>query len=102
MPKTENAGCYWWEEAPPRPAPEQPWQKNAEIVVIGAGFAGLAAALVLARAKKDVVVIEKGLIGEGASTRNGGITSGNIRHSFSDLTRRFGEERAQAFEDEAV
>jgi glycine/D-amino acid oxidase-like deaminating enzyme len=102
MPDTENAGCYWWQEAPPRPAPEHHWQTKADVAVIGAGFAGLAAALVLARAKKNVVLIEKGLIGEGASTRNGGITSGNIRHSFSELRRRFGEEKAHAFEDEAV
>jgi len=102
MPETENAGCYWWQDAPPRSAPETSWQSRTDIAVIGAGFAGLAAALTLARAGRNVVLFEKGLIGEGASTRNGGITSGNIRYSFDELKRRFGEAKAQAFEDEAV
>ncbi|MEC7237802.1 MAG: FAD-binding oxidoreductase, partial [Pseudomonadota bacterium] len=72
------------------------------IIIVGCGFTGLSAALTLARAGKQVVVLEKGLIGEGASTRNGGITSGNIRLSATQLKRRFGAERAQQFFDEAV
>ena len=94
--------CYWWQERPPTPAPPAIWQDNAEIIIVGCGFTGLSAALTLARAGKQVVVLEKGLIGEGASTRNGGITSGNIRLSATQLKRRFGAERAQQFFDEAV
>ena len=94
--------CYWWQERPPTPAPPAIWQDNAEIIIVGCGFTGLSAALTLARAGKQVVVLEKGLIGEGASTRNGGITSGNIRLSATQLKKRFGAERAQQFFDEAV
>lgn len=97
-----NTNCYWWDEAPPCQAPSAPWQTDSDIVVIGCGFAGLSAALTLARAGRDVVILEKGLIGEGASTRNGGITSGNIRLSEEQLTKRFGAARAQAFTDESV
>ena len=94
--------CYWWHERPPTPAPPAAWQDNAETIVVGCGFSGLSAALTLARAGKQVVVLEKGLIGEAASTRNGGITSGNIRLSPDRLERRFGAEKARQFSDEAV
>ncbi len=94
--------CYWWQERPPTPAPPTAWQDQAEILVVGCGFTGLSAALTLARAGKQVVILEKGLIGEGASTRNGGITSGNIRLSSDQLKRRFGADKALQFSDEAV
>ena len=93
---------YWWQAAPPRPAPQQDWQQQTEIVIIGAGFTGLAAALTLARAGRKVVIVEKQLIGEGAASRNGGITSGNLRVSEAGLARRFGREKARRFTDEAV
>ena len=94
--------CYWWQERPPTPAPPAIWQDHAEILIVGCGFTGLSAALTLARAGKRVVILEKSLIGEGASTRNGGITSGNIRLSPDQLKRRFGAEKARRFSDEAV
>ncbi len=77
---THNS-CYWWEEASPRSAPAMDWSDKTDIAIIGCGFTGLSAALTLALAGREVVVLEKNLIGEGASTRNGGITSGNIRLS---------------------
>lgn len=43
------------------------------MVVVGAGFTGLAAALHLARRGRQVTVLEAGRIGEGASGRTGGI-----------------------------
>ena len=94
--------CYWWQGHPPTPAPPTAWQDHTEILIVGCGFTGLSAALTLTRAGKQVVILEKGLIGESASTRNGGITSGNIRLSSDQLKRRFGAEKAQQFNDEAV
>ena len=51
---------------------------SADIVVIGGGVSGLSSAYFLARAGKDVVVIEKGTIGGEASGRNGGMISERI------------------------
>ncbi len=43
-----------------------------DVLVIGAGFTGLRAALKLAEAGSDVIVLDKGDVGWGASGRNGG------------------------------
>ena len=93
---------YWWEAAPPTPMPEQPLPKTLDVVIVGAGYAGLGAGLVFARAGKSVACIDKMNPGEGASTRNGGITSGNIRPGRAELVRKFGQARADAIEAEGA
>ena len=45
---------------------------EADVVVVGAGFSGLSAALELAQRGLSVVVLEADRIGSGASGRNGG------------------------------
>ena len=39
--------------------------------------------------------------GEGASTRNGGIASGNLRPTYAEMAKKFGEARAKAIQIEA-
>lgn len=46
--------------------------KGASVIVVGGGVTGLSSAWWLARAGVDVMVIEKGIVGWGASGRNGG------------------------------
>jgi len=48
---------------------------KADVVVIGGGVTGLSSAYWLTRAGRDVVVVEKGIVGWEASGRNGGISS---------------------------
>lgn len=46
--------------------------KQTGVLIVGAGYTGLSAALTLARAGQDVTVIDTGGIGFGCSSRNGG------------------------------
>jgi glycine/D-amino acid oxidase-like deaminating enzyme len=91
---------YWWEAAPVRPLPPQPLAKKLDVAIVGAGYAGLSAGLVLARERRSVAAFDAMNPGEGASSRNGGITSGTIRPDYATITKRFGEEKAMAIEAE--
>ena len=92
---------YWWEAAPLAALPQAPVLPVADVAIVGAGYTGLSAAITLARAGRSVQVFDKQRPGEGASTRNGGITSGNIRPSHETMSRRFGQARADAILAEA-
>ena len=87
---------YWWDATPPRTLPLVDILPTCDVAVIGAGYTGLSAALTLARADRSVQVYDARRPGEGASTRNGGVVSGNIRFNFEKASRRFGSRRAQA------
>lgn len=81
-------------DAPLRPA--LAGQRRADICVIGAGFTGLSAALHLASAGLNVVVLDAHRVGWGASGRNGGQLSGGQRVEPAELEARFGLDRARA------
>ena len=51
---------------------------SADVVVIGGGVSGLTSAYFLAKAGRDVVVVEKGIVGGEASGRNGGMVSERV------------------------
>jgi glycine/D-amino acid oxidase-like deaminating enzyme len=77
---------YWWEAWRPTPDGfEGPLPARADVAVVGAGYAGISAAIELADNGVSVVVIEANEPGFGASTRSGGAVSGgvNIGKSFS-------------------
>lgn len=91
---------YWWEASPLQSLPQQPVATKLDVVIVGAGYAGITAGLMLARAGRSVAAFDAMNPGEGASSRNGGITSGTIRPDFATITRHFGEEKAIAIEAE--
>jgi gamma-glutamylputrescine oxidase len=66
---------------------------------VGGGFTGLSAALHLAEAGADVVLIEADRIAGGASGRNGGQIHSGQRQNVIWLEKRFGFERARQLWD---
>lgn len=85
---------YWWQAAAPQALPQQPVASRSDVVIVGAGYTGLSAGLTLARAGRSVQIFDRMRPGEGASTRNGGIASANVRPSQAQLEKKFGRERA--------
>ena len=95
---------YWWDtlRESPVPSPQSPVEnehraipRRADVVVIGAGYTGLAAARHLARSGASVLVLERDRVGAGASSRNGGQVLTGLKLDPGTLVRRFGESQAR-------
>ncbi|TCF98586.1 FAD-dependent oxidoreductase [Paraburkholderia strydomiana] len=88
---------YWLDTAPPFvTACEGPVDGLADVVVIGAGFTGLSAALALGKRGASVTVVDAGRVGGGASGRNGGQVNTGVAQDFVALAAQLGIERASA------
>lgn len=73
-----------------------------DIVIIGGGFTGLAAALACAEAGLSVQLFEAGKIGSGASGASGGQAIPGLRWGAADLLAEYGEDRARALVETAL
>ena len=69
---------YWWEAARPGVNHASDLPPKTEVLIVGSGYAGLSAALELARNGRAVTVVDAKAFGEGASSRNGGGVSAGI------------------------
>jgi len=96
-----SPGISWYEatleERPEFPALDG--SRSADVVIIGGGFTGLSAAVALAQAGSDVVLIEAHRLGDGASGRNGGQLGTGQRSWVEDLEAEIGFTRAKALFD---
>jgi len=70
--------------------------QSCDVVIVGAGLLGASAALHLAEAGLDVIVVEKDNIGSGASGRNGGhIKPGLARWEADAIAAHFSHDEAK-------
>src|SRR5918994_4393593 len=81
----------WSEQVPSDPAPPAALPAEADAVVVGAGYCGLAAAAELARRGRSVVVVDRDDPGAGASSRNGGMVLPELTWGPRTLEARYGD-----------
>ncbi|HBO3911637.1 NAD(P)/FAD-dependent oxidoreductase [Pseudomonas aeruginosa] len=94
-----------WLEQPDDLQPELEGEVSADVIVVGAGFAGLSTALELTALGAKVVVLEQEFAGFGASGRNAGYLAGSLGVEFEFFLKRVGIEQAKkivSFYDEGV
>src|SRR5262252_5493696 len=90
------APSLWAATAPAAPATRPlEGRVTADVVVIGAGYAGLSTALHLAERGTRVVVLEAREVGWGGSGRNGGQVIPGLKYDPDELEAMFGPEHGR-------
>ena len=91
---------FWWDGQPQFENTDEP-PLSADIVIVGAGYTGLSAALTLSKSGKNVIVLDSEMIGFGASTRNGGMLGSGHKVSTDQAKKKYGEMIAEEIHKEA-
>jgi glycine/D-amino acid oxidase-like deaminating enzyme len=93
---------FWWEAHEPKPLPEVSLPKSVRVVIVGAGYAGLNAALELNREGIEAIVLDANEPGFGGSTRNGGMVSGGVNVGKRYLAKAMPDEEAAPYLHDAA
>src|SRR6195952_4575573 len=88
---------YWAKSAPGPAYPTFEADRSCDVAVLGGGIVGVTAALELAKAGADVVLLEARRIGSGASGHNTGKVSSLNGLIYQQLVKRFGKGTAAAY-----
>jgi len=84
---------FWIDDYPGPTFPRSPeLPRRLDVAVVGGGYTGLSAALALARGGASVAVFERGRIGSGASSVNGGQLCPGLKKAPAELFTRYGED----------
>ena len=91
--------CYWLEtlstsDVASLKTDGGPLPAHVDVVVIGGGYTGLAAARRLAMRGASVLVLERGDLGSGASSRSAGQVLTGLKVDAATLVAKYGERRA--------
>ena len=86
-----------WLSSPADLRPPLTGEVRADVVIIGGGYTGLNAALALREAGVNVVLLEMGFCGSGASGRNSGHLAPSMGKDLPSLVRHVGKARAAEF-----
>jgi glycine/D-amino acid oxidase-like deaminating enzyme len=86
-----------WEETAVAPPPSPPLAAStrARVAIIGAGYLGLSAALHLAEAGADAIVLDAECPGFGASGRNGGQVIPGLKYDPEEIEAVMGRDRGE-------
>ncbi|MGE4063014.1 MAG: FAD-dependent oxidoreductase [Rhodospirillaceae bacterium] len=99
MDQTSQGTRSLWMDELPRTAPELTSSRRAEVVVVGAGIAGLTAAYLLAKAGREVLVLDLGGVGHGMTARTTAHLATALDDRWHELINMRGEGDAQIAAD---
>ncbi len=91
----EHSTSLWMSTAVFEDAPALDRDERADVVVVGSGIAGLSVAYELAAEGKDVVVVDRGPIGKGMTSRTTAHLTAQCDDGFDKLISRRGEDIAR-------
>jgi glycine/D-amino acid oxidase-like deaminating enzyme len=92
---------YWWDQYTPTALAAIDLPRNIPVAIIGAGYAGLSAALELSKHGIESLVLDAAEPGFGASTRNGGMVSGGVNVGKRMLNKALTPEQSKPFLNDA-
>ncbi len=93
---------FWWEAYQPTALTEIALPKSVRVSIVGAGYAGLNAALELHREGIDCIVLDANEPGFGGSSRNGGMVSGGVNVGKRYMARALTEEESAPYLHDAA
>ncbi len=85
-----------WQDTAAWPGEVEHRYETADICVVGGGITGSILARLFGEAGKDVIVLEAGQVGGGASGRNAGHGIAGMRDNYHDVVERMGHDNALA------
>ncbi len=85
----------YWIDTPYHPRPALKGMIRADVAIIGGGITGISAAYHLQKRGFSTVILEKGSIGQGASSKNAGMVLEGTEHDFNDLRESEGLRQAK-------
>ena len=89
---SEHSSSVWMDTPVLDDAPTLNKEEKADIAVIGSGIAGMSVAYELAKAGKSVVIIDRGPIGKGMTSRTTAHLTAQCDDGFDLMIKRRGEE----------
>src|SRR5688572_4353891 len=98
----EASRSCWMDAMPEVAAPPLIDEAQCDLVVIGSGIAGLSSAYEAARFGKQVIVIDRGRICGGMTSRTTAHLASEIDDFYSELIRARGEEEARLYHESQV
>jgi glycine/D-amino acid oxidase-like deaminating enzyme/nitrite reductase/ring-hydroxylating ferredoxin subunit len=99
MDQTTQGTRSLWMNVLARPAPELTGDRRAEVVVVGAGIAGLTTAYLLSKAGHEVLVLDQGGVGHGMTARTTAHLSTALDDRWYKLIAQSGEADAMTAAD---
>jgi glycine/D-amino acid oxidase-like deaminating enzyme/nitrite reductase/ring-hydroxylating ferredoxin subunit len=96
---SEKSVSAWMSTKVMEDAPSLSRSESTEIVIVGSGIAGMSVAYELVKAGKDVVILDRGPIGKGMTSRTTAHLTAECDDGFHEMIGRRGEELARSWYD---